>query len=341
MSNSKNKELIIEPTDKWLIAKTIESINAENYVLFGELAKKHDVVIKILRNNFIEYKIYRILLNFNYVLPNLPKIYGTYTCYENSKTFENYVNTYNTQKNKSVNTSICKFNHEKNKDNDKIKIKFIVMERISDCSIAINLFKNKKLDNNLFLSILMQGLYEIYQLYYIFGIVIADYNMSNMLVQHVDDKYIEYKLSYNPYRYFKEEQRCCPYNDTWDKITKIKLYGLKIYLIDFDNGRIIHDRFRDNQKSNIILNVIQQLFSFIDNLSAHASEQIINKLQSIYKEKEFLINCCNYSLNDYNSSTKTWTDNCFLIYKTSKILNSVMNKIIKLFNLPNDYMIFN
>lgn len=60
----KNSEFILEPTDKWLIAKTIESVNSDNVVLFGEFNKKYDVVIKMLKTNYIEYKIYKILYHF-------------------------------------------------------------------------------------------------------------------------------------------------------------------------------------------------------------------------------------------------------------------------------------
>lgn len=336
----KNSEFILEPTDKWLIAKTIESVNSDNVVLFGEFNKKHDVVIKVLKTNYIEYKIYKILYHFKYELPNLPKIFGAYTCFENSKFLFDIVNNYNKQNNKNVNTGICRYDPKIDENENKIKIKFVIMERIKNSEIACNIFNGKKLSDDLFLSIMMQGLYQIYQLYYIFGIVISDYNMSNMLVQKTDDKYIQYKISYNPYRYYKEEFRCIPYNDTWDKIIDITLYGFKIYLIDFDNGNIIHDRFRDVPKSKILVNIIRQLFSFLDNISIYANNNIVAILQQLYKEKNILIDCCEHSLNNYNNSNKTWIDNSHLIYKTSKILNSTINRIVELFKLPHEYMIY-
>lgn len=333
-----NKEFILEPTDDWLIAKTLETFHDDNYIYFGEFIKKHDVVIKVLSPDNIEYKIYKILLKFKSNIPNLPFIYGAYSCYESSKNLSEIIKQFEEKNNKIVNKGICQLNP--GVDNDKIKIEFIVMERITNSSTVVELLKCTILHNDLFLSILMQGLYQIYQLYYIFGIVINDYNASNILLQRTNDMSIEYKISYNPYRYYKEEYRCIPYNDTWDKTTNIKLYGLKIYLIDFDNARIVHDRFRNNPKSNIITNITQQIFSFFDNILLYASKNIKDKFQDIYKQKEFLIICCNHSIKDYNNSTKTWIDNSHFIYKTSKCINSMINRIVKLFNLPNDYMIY-
>ena len=351
-----NKEFILEPTNKWLVTKTIKSIGTENYVFYGKLFNKDNVVIKVLTDANIEYDIYKLVRKFNFYLPNMPKIYGVYNCYENKKILDKITKDYNKNNNKNVKIPLCSsgsfdvgkpnplatslisrngVNDKKNKDN--IRLRFIVMEKIKGKTLENIVPKNTILEDDLFISILMQGLYQIYQLYYIFGIVINDYHTGNILIEPTNDDYLDYKFEYNPYRHYEKEPDCFIDDTTYN--TKLKLHGFKIYLIDFDNGLLLHSDFRKDT-GDIKTNITKQINSFINNIAKFASHNIIKKLKTIYDNKRY-IECCQYQLNNYNNiEDKGWIHNEGLIIRTSKIIVTYIKQIVKTFNLPKENILF-
>jgi hypothetical protein len=341
-----NKELILESTDKWLIAKTIESIGDNNYVFYDQLFGLDKIVIKVFMESNIELEIYKLVKKFNYYLPNMPKIYGVYRCYENRHILDKIVNEYNEKNNKNVKLPLCNgINGNKNPDN--VRIRFLVMEKIKGKTLQSYFPYNTILPDNLFISILMQGLYQIYQLYYVFGIVINDYHLGNILIEQNTDEYIEYKFQYHPYRFYRGELECFADDTSYD--TKLKLYGFKIYLIDFDNGQILHSDYSGNGMGEIKINIMKQIKTFVKNISKYASKNVIDKLRSIYDNdivknsriEDKFIDCCNYKLNDYNKiKEKDWSNNELLLIKTSRLIVSYIKEIVKIFDLPKEYILF-
>lgn len=216
-----------KPTNTWLVNKIIEK-SSEGYIIIAKLHEKEKVIIKLSLDSKNEYNIYKLIERLS-IIPTIPKLIGTLSCYELKTNLENL--------SKLKDLGLC--NGKNNKDSAKIYLS--VMERIKDC-VKLDQILTLSLSSIQIISILIQGLYTIYSLYYVFGILHNDFNPGNILLKKCDEsEKITFKFNSHPYRHFDYEVK--HYSDELYREDIIHTYGVRLYIIDFDQATTIHKKY--------------------------------------------------------------------------------------------------
>ena len=335
--------MILLPSDKILQHLTIKSIGAENIVFFNKFADNNDIIIKVSRRDNTEYKIYKALKLLNNQLIGLVKIYGIYTCIDSDKKISDLILEYDKTHNNKLNFNLCLYK-QNTKKSDLIDLKMIVIENVYGAE-TINdiMINNKKFPNDIFVSLMLQGLYIMFNLYSIFGIVQNDYNPSNILIKPTSTKKLKYNFTYNVSSYYKIQEGIPP--DFNHHIVKLDSHGLRLYLIDFDNALILHTDYAEDPNANIKTNIIEHMRKFLNTMYNYALPEIADKIKSFLAEngkywhlsKIYVEN----KLRIYNKTEiKCWSQNAFVINRTAFTLYKCINELITHLNLSNDYKIF-
>ena len=252
--------LLPEKSNSWLTNKLIKE-STDGYLIIAKLHKKGKVIIKLsVGHDFHnEYSMYLLLHKIGFNNPNVPKIYGIIECYEKNKFLQNINENL-------LGKGLC----NGSKDDKSSKISFTVIERIEDSKHINEVGKFNKLQT---LSLIWQGMFQLYMLYYIFGIIHNDFNTGNILVTHCSDTHIEYNIIRSPYRYFTFDIG----DDSFNKdpnVYKVPCYGVKLVLIDFDQAICHHYNHINVKKVDIKEHVIDQAFKLIQVICGYGDESV-------------------------------------------------------------------
>jgi hypothetical protein len=282
------------PTDSWLVSKLIEG-SSEAYKIIAELDKKEKVIIKVsIADDSLEkhryddrneYRIYQLLDKIKQTKPNIPKVYGQMHCYEKKRYIDDFIK-------KLSNRGLC------NGQRGDVKIYLTVMENIKD-GYPIDKI-GRKLNRMETLSIIMQGLFQMYMFIYIFGILQNDYNVGNILVSPTKETYINYEILHFPYRYFDYELG----DDDCNKegsVYKVATNGIKLTIIDFDQAKCFHHKYINVTHVDIKEHVIEHAFRFIQTVCMYGDNDVFEICNNHYKTRGLhLINYSKQFFDRYN-----------------------------------------
>jgi hypothetical protein len=263
---SKSLYELPKPTNTWLVNKIIEQ-SSEGYIIIAKLHDKEKVIVKLSLDSKNEYNIYK-LIERQPIIPTIPKLIGTLSCYELKKNLENLENL-----SKLKDQGLCNGKNDK----DSTKIYLSIMERIKDC-VKLDQISTLSLTSLQIISILIQGLYTIYSLYYVFGILHNDFNPGNILLKKCDEnEKITFKFNSHPYRHFDYEIK--DYPDELYREDTIDTYGVRLYLIDFDQATIIHKKYVNTD--DISIHPIESAKDFLLSISNSTNS---SELRDIIKQ---------------------------------------------------------
>lgn len=302
------------PTDTWLINKLIEQstlalrarrmrrARTEGYKIIAELDKKEKVIIKVSMdqpdkyskgNN--EYYIYKLLEKLGKSQPNIPSIYGVMTCYEKRENIDNLF--------RLTGKGLC----YGEKDKHSSKIYLTIMENIKHGSTIDTFRRLNKMET---LSVIWQGLFQMYVMYYIFGILHNDYNASNILLYDTRTPFVEYNIVSFPFRYYKFDIGNEEANQDYNTY-KIPTYGVKLKLIDFDQAKCYHhnhinvDRVSDH--------VIKHAFDFIEVVCKYGDNDVYVICKQHFDTKgKHLIDYCIKFFERYNKERDEISNELFI-----------------------------
>jgi len=302
------------PTNDWLKVKVIKD-STEGLLVEVILYDKEKVIIKLSTNTSNEYMISQLLEKLPYEQPNLPKIYGVLTCYEKKEHIKQNLNSL-------INKGLCNGN---NGNNDDIKIYMTIIENIKD-SITLEQVGNSNFITNQYISLILQGLYQIYNLYYIFGIMHNDFNEGNILIVKTDKKEIKHKVVFHPYRYYDYEiidKEC----NEWSKSKYITSHGLRMYLIDFDQGSCYHKKYINVKSIND--HPISDVRKYVKAISKYADPKWWKLFEEHYNDRgQHLIKYSRQFFDKYRENP-TEHNNYFLIDRTTVTLRMFCNELFK------------
>jgi hypothetical protein len=304
------------PTDEWLINKLIEQ-STEGYKIIAELHKKEKVIIKLSIKSSDEYTFYKLLEKLKSI-PNIPKIHGVISCYETNENIRQHLKPL-------IEKGLC--NGEKSKDSSKIY--FTIMEKIKKGVTLEQLSQDRvRLPRKQILSILVQGLYTIYHMYYIFGILHNDFSTGNIILETCDNsKILKYTFCSTPYRYFSFELGE-PYFISYDY--KVESNGVLLYLIDFDQASIYHNYYINTEKIN--KHPIESAFDFIESISNFGDSDIYEICKKHYETRgKHLISYSQQFFDKYNKNPSDFYSH-YLIDRTRVTLRMWMKELFKLFD---------
>jgi hypothetical protein len=347
----------IKPSDGIFRNIIIKSIGADNMTLLQEISKDDTIFFKVLSDDNIEYKIYKALKVLKNKIPNMIKIYGSFGCVISKKAYEKLKKKYEVKTGEKVDIKLCdsydtskiEQNNNLTTDSSNIKLKFIALENLINYTRIDVLLGDKVLPNDMFLSIFIQGLYQLFNYYNTFGIIHNDYNDGNIMIsidREKTDEIIKYEFGICPYRAYKNVFGFCDYLQYYDdKIINVKTYGIKLFLVDFDHSIILHTDYCDRPKDNINLrlNIIADINNFVTALYKYAPNQIKEKLIKFHKSNTYtnLVSCCKRTIEEYNGYIeKDSSRNDYFIQKTSYIFQHYIREIIDLLKMPKEYNIY-
>jgi hypothetical protein len=341
----------IKPSDGIFRNTIIKSIGINNMTLLQEISSDNSIFFKVLSDNNIEYKIYKALKVLKNKIPNMIKIYGSFGCVISKKSYKKITEKYEQNTGEKVDLFLCESYDtaklEQINETNNIKLKFIALENLIDYTRIDVLLGNKVLPDDMFCSILIQGLYQLFNYYNTFGIIHNDYNDGNIMISINSDKIdeiIKYEFGTCPYRAYKGVFGFCNYLKYYnDKIINVKTNGIKLFIVDFDQSVILHYDYNDNPTNdiNIRLNIIADMKKFISTLYKYATIQIKEKLIEYHNSDSFLIlfNCSNILIKEYNKGLKHAQSNDYFIQQTSYIFQQYIKEIVNLLKMPKEYNI--
>lgn len=342
----------IKPSDGIFRNVIINSIGDDNMTLLQQISSDNSIFFKVVSEESVEYRIYKALKKLKNNVPNMIKVYGSFGCAIRKKSYEKIKRKYEQKNGLKVDLQLCETNINNNINVNTniepiIKLKFIALENLTQKNyhpISNILGSNIILSNDMFCSLLIQGLYQLYAYYMHFGIIHYDCNLSNIFInleQSNIDETIEYNIEKYPHRIYKQGMNAdCDKIFEGDRIIKIKTFGLKILITDFDRANILHtDYLVDETLSPTQANIISKVKNFIENIFTFASNDTKLLLENYFKDIEYenTIACVKKYINRFNESSKHYTDNDYFIGKTAYIFLHHISKLIKLLNLPKKY----
>lgn len=318
----------ITPTDEWLDKLLLQNVSTKGYLLMGKHMKDQDVVIKLSTDNNDEYKIYGLMQKMKTYMPNIPYVYANFSCYEKKSIVD--------RKFKDIKgRGICYGNKD---DGQSQRIYLTVIQHL-DTFVTLDDVGSAKLPDHHITSLMFQGLYTIYLLYYVFGIMHRDFNGGNILIQQTEKKTLDYKVVYSPYRFFPFEVQigdCYENGVTYS----VDTHGVRLYLIDFDQSSIYHhDYIKDYITTDIKHTIIDEAHAFITSLLSKATSTMVDKYNKVYKQCFDRIKECCLRYHDKYNGDKTPHNNNYMLYKTAAALRAYMDYVRKEFGLPFSYKI--
>ena len=369
-NNQSNKQnsFNIKPSDGIFRNIIIKSIGADNMTLLQQISEDDSIFFKVIPANSVEYKIYKALKSIKNKIPNMVKVYGSFGCVVKMKTYEKIKRKYEQKNGLKIDLKICETNTNAETNTD-MSLKFIALENLTQQNyVRIDIFlSNKVLPNEIFSSIFIQGLYQLFNYYNTLGIIHGDCNDGNIMVSFdnsLRDEIIQYKIGTCPYRTYKDMWNYCEvfkyYND---KIINVKTYGMKLIIIDFDNSIILHsdyaitdittntttnttaNNFQNLAKYNINprINVFQDLRKYTTTMYKYAQPELKKKLEKFHKSAFFDILFDSYAsvVTEYNTIPMDHIRNDSFLQKTSYLFQHYITHIIKTLNLPSEYILNN
>lgn len=362
----------IKPDDGIFKNIIIKTIGMDNMTLLQKISQDESIFFKIVSSDSVEYKIYKAIKSLKNNIPNTIKIYGSFGCSLKKKSYEKIKKKYESITGEIVNLKLCdsyETNSNKpyqpyqpNQSNSQkqidlapyIKLKFIALESLTNYTRIDDFLTNKVLPDNMFLSIYLQGLYQLFNYYNTLGIIHGDYNDGNILVSYDNtlvDETIQYKFGTCPFRTYKNMWSYCDvftYYD--DKIIDIKTHGMKLMLIDFDNSMILHTDYAEpndfsKTKYNINprINLFHDLKKYTTTMYKYASPKIKKKLEKLHNAPTYniFINNYNLAIEEANKREMDYISNDMFLQKTSYLFQHYISYIVIAFNLPLEYRIKN
>ncbi len=361
----------IKPDDGIFKNIIIKTIGFDNMTLLQKLSSDDNIFFKIVSADSVEYKIYKALKSLKNNIPNTIKIYGSFGCVLKKKSYEKIKKKYESISGEIVDLKLCDSYVSNTDYNDQhlipetnstpksnptpyVKLKFIALESLTNYTRIDDFLTNKVLPNEMFLSIYLQGLYQLFNYYNTLGIIHGDYNDGNILVSYDNtliDETIQYKFGTCPFRTYKNMWSYCDvftYYD--DKIIDIKTYGMKLMLIDFDNSIILHtdyaeqnDFTRTKYNINPRINLFHDLKKYTSTMYRYASQKIQKKLEELHNAPTYNIFINNYNLAiiEANKREMDYIHNDMFLQKTSYLFQHYISYIVISFNLPLEYRIKN
>jgi hypothetical protein len=271
------------------------------------------VIIKLSINYETEYNIYKLLKKLK-TNPNIPYIYGKIQFYEKN---EYLLNNFQ----KLVCKRLC---------NISTLINFSIIERInysvrfSELSI-----KNIRLSRIEILSLLLQGLYAIYNMFYMFGILYNDFSKENILLKPCDkSKTIIYEFDNQRYRYFNID---FDFDFNFEQYNKqiIETNGVQLYLIDFYQSTSYYKHFINLNK--IEIHPIDNAYAFIKTICKNSDNSIYEICEEHFKIRgKHLIWKSQFFIDAYLQNP-TYQNNYFMIDKMRLHYKIWIKELFKLF----------
>lgn len=313
------------PTDAWLDKLLWKAGTEDAALLTARYMRDKKVVVKLtVGEKSIEYIVLSLIKdNTSSYSPNLPAIYGTMSCYEKN---QNIADNFKRLKDRGL----CYGNK---KDMDSQKIYMSVIGFID--ARTLDSLSHVKLPDEQVISLVMQGLFTIYQLYYVFGIMHRDFNGGNILIGPTNRKELEYKIVCAPYRYFDHElddARCFDHACHM----KVDTHGARLYLIDFDQATIYHQKYINSSADYYI---IQEAHKFMTSILLLGRSELYAKYMEV-KEAHYdrILECCKRHHERYRKEQTPYS-NCYMIDRTTIGLRVYIDHIRKKFDLPHTYRI--
>lgn len=307
------------PTDSWLSNLVVQASSTDTMLLVGNYMKDKKVVVKLVMNdNNNEYKVLSLIDKTKIRFKNLHVIYGNGSCYEKKDVLQ-------TNYERIKGRGMC---YGSKDDGDSVKIYFSIISYID--GMTLEQIGSSKLPDEQVISLVMQGMMTIYQLFYVFGIMHRDFNAGNIIVKPTNDKTIEYKIKWWPYRYFPFE-----YKDDNCYINApsyaIETKGVRLYLIDFDNATVYHHDYRN---ADVTHTVIEEVDRFLMTMLRYGSKELQDKYLNI---QDLLFQrgkqCCQRHHDRYNNN-KTQETNEFMLERCTVSLRAYCHHVAKAFGFP-------
>jgi hypothetical protein len=271
--------------NKWLIDKLIETSTIGNEII-KKFYNNNKIILKLSTYYETEYICYQLLgkLKNN---PNVLKIYGNIECYKKNK----YLEKLNI-KNYNNNTNII----------------FNIIERTDNSIILSELSKNNiKLSRIKILSLLVQGLYTIYNMFYIFGILYNNFSDDNIIIKLCNEnKSIKYEFDNRHYRFFDNNLNIKCYDKYF-----VETNGVQLYIIGFDKVTFYHKYFININK--IYKHPIDSAYEFINKICKKYDPFIYKTCKEFYKTKgKYLINASNKFIEIYELDNREQNNNLMI-----------------------------
>jgi serine/threonine protein kinase len=303
------------PTDRWLNDLVVRASSDDTMILLGKLLKDKQAIVKLEINHDTEHKVLSLLDKTRVRFKNLPVIYGTMSCYEKKSILSN----------KFHGKGLC---YGSKHDADSVKVYLSVMSYID--GYTLEMIGDNKLQDHQVVSLIMQGMMTIYQLFYVFGIMHRDFNTSNIIIAPTSHKAIDYKIKYFPYRFFPfelDDEKC--YDDV--PIYQVETHGIRLHLIDFDKATVYH---HDHLNADVKYTIIEEVDRFITTMLRYGSRELSQKYQSI-KDLFFerIKACCQRHQGKYNQE-KTPHNNFYMLDRCTISLRVYCKHVSKALGIP-------
>ena len=307
------------PTDDWLTIKDVKD-STEGYIILAQFYKKENVIIKLTARPSNELHIYRLLSKLPIVNPCLPKVYDMLSCFE---------------KKENIKDKFAKLRGLCNGSETDVKVYMTIVEYIE--GITLCEVKGMQFTAEQFFSLMIQGIYQIYNLYFVFGIMHNDFNESNILINKHDAPEIKFQLLSHPYRYYDFELGGDSCNTNYHS-KYVKAYGVKLYLIDFDQASCYHKKYKNVK--DITKHPIDSVREFIISLSKYADPKLWQVFEEHYESRgKHLIRYSQQFYDKYKEDPSDY-NSYFLIDRTTVTLRMFCNELIYKYErdgLPQTY----
>jgi serine/threonine protein kinase len=316
------------PTDKWLNELVLQAGSTKGLIFVGKYMQKKDVVVKVtVGEKDPEYVVLGLIEGkMKTRLTNVPVVYGTMSCYEKTKNIND-----NFQRIKG--RGIC---YGDAKDSHKVYLSVI---SYIDKATTITDMKGQRLLDEQVISLIMQGLYTIYQLYYVFGILHNDFNTSNILIQATDKSKLAYKIKCTPYRFLPHELKDDSVFDGPCNM-EIESKGARLYLIDYDQASIYHHKYENIIFKEDAKTCVESATDFVENMLLLGSRALYDKYQTMKAaHHQRLVDYCLQHNKMYLSRKDPFMNEHFLIH-TSHALRVYIDYVRKAFDLPLTYKLY-
>lgn len=315
------------PTDEWLNKLILHGSSTKGLHFIGNYMKDKKVVVRVtIGEKDPEYVVLDLVeRKMKTRLTNVPVIYGTMSCYETNKNIHDNFK-------RITGKGLC---YGDKQDNDSKKIYMSVISYI-DNAVTMTDTGSKKLPDEQVVSLIMQGLFTIYQLYYVFGILHNDFNTSNILIQPTNKEKLEYKIKCTPYRFFAHEfQDDSVFDGPCNMSVESK--GVRLYLIDFDQASVYHHNYMNVIFSEKSTTCIESADKFVETMLALGSKDMCDKYKAMKQlHVNRLIDYCKRHHGMYLDRKDERMNEHFL-WHTSTALRVFADYVRKAFGLPLQY----
>lgn len=265
-------------------------LEAELAHIIKQLIKRRKVIVKVmLGDESNEWHIYNALKAIQVPMPNLPTIHANFSCYEK----ETYLRD-NFRKIAAKSKGICR-----GRPDIDVPINVSVIRFLDNVTTLTDITGfSQTFPDDVWWSLVIQGLMTIYIMYGFFGVLHRDYNTSNILVQSTDQDFIEYDVPYSfPHGFAHEMDPNC-----WSKYQeRVATHGAKLFIIDFDQAIAYHHAHVG--RNTVKRTIIEDVHAFINTLGQFASPSLRTKITEFWKSYYHRsVECCQHRHKVYTES---------------------------------------